>query len=140
MHSKESLFESLNRLPFATYINVGLESADPETLAVLGKPITSESVREAFGRMVALNRKYDRIEVTANFVFGDDLPAGHVPAMTDLIRRSLKHYYGKGAIYLSPLIGERVRDHNERRAFVRRFHEIKTLSRLPTYLYLIQRL
>jgi radical SAM superfamily enzyme YgiQ (UPF0313 family) len=138
--SKESLFDSLNRLPFATYINVGLESADPDTLARLGKPISSESVREAFARMLALNRTYDRIEVTANFVFANDLPSGHVPALIELIRKSLTRHYGKGAVYLSPLVGERVRDHETRRTLVRRFHEIKALSRLPTYLYLIQRL
>ena len=140
MRSQESLFESLNRLPFSTYINVGLESADPDTLSTLGKPISSESVREAFARMLALNKKYDRIEVTANFVLGDTLPLGHVPALIELIRYSLSHYCGKGAVYLSPLVGERMRDHGKRRALVRRFHEIKALSRLPTFLYLIQRL
>ncbi len=140
IHSRERLFESLNLLPFSTYINVGLESADPDTLAALGKPVSVESIREAFTRMLAINRKYERIEVTANFVFGKDLPPGHVPALIGLTRDSLDHYYGKGAIYLSPLMHERLRDQRKRRELVQRFYEIKSLSRLPTFLYLIQRL
>ena len=140
IHSQESLFESINALPFSSYINVGLESPDPDTLAALGKPISVETVREAFARMQAINRMYDRIEVTANFVFGNDLPPGHGPAVVELIRNSLDCYYGKGVVYLSPLMHASVRDHQERRALVRRFYEIKSLSRLPTFLYLIQRL
>jgi radical SAM superfamily enzyme YgiQ (UPF0313 family) len=140
LHLKESLFGALNRLPFVTYINVGLESADPDTLAALGKPIPVETVREALARMLAINRTYDRIEVTANFVFGGGLPPGHIPALMELNRNSLDHYYGKGAIYLSPLMGERVKDQGMRRRWVRQFQEIKSRSRLPTFLYLIQRL
>ena len=90
--------------------------------------------------MLAINRKYDRIEITANFVLGDDLPSDHVPALKELTRNSLDHYYGKGAIYLSPLIHERVRDHGKRKRLLKRFYEVKSLSRLPTFLYLIQRL
>jgi len=140
IQSKESFFESLNCLPFSTYINVGLESVDPDTLAILGKPISVDYVTEAFARMLALNKKYEKIEVTANFVLGDTLPPGHVPALIELIRYSLNHYYGKGAIYLSPLSHEGVHDHGERRMLMKRFNEIKSLSRLPTFLYLIQRL
>ncbi len=140
IHGKESLFASINRLPFSTHINVGLESADPDTLAALDKPITVKSVREAFARMLAVNRKYEGIEITANFLFGGKLPPGHVPALVELIGNSLDRYYAKGAIYLSPLIQERPKDHAERRELVRRFYEVKSLSRLPTFLYLIQRL
>jgi hypothetical protein len=43
--------------------------------------------------------------------------------------------YSKGAIYLSPLNTSR-----NRAALLRRFVEIKNKSRLPAYLYLIQRL
>ena len=140
MHSKDALFESLDRLPFSTYINIGLESADPATLAALGKPIPVESVREAFARMLSINKRYERIEITANFVLGDNLPPGHVPALVALTRDSLAHCYSKGAIYLSPLIQERIQNFKKRRELVKQFNEIKSLSRLPTFLYLIQRL
>jgi radical SAM superfamily enzyme YgiQ (UPF0313 family) len=87
--AKDGLFEVLNGLPFLTYINVGLESADQETLTALGKPIASEMIGEAFARM---------------FMNGGSMR------------------------------GE------TRRTMLRRFGEIKSLSLLPTYLYLIQRL
>jgi hypothetical protein len=45
-----------------------------------------------------------------------------------------------GAIYLSPVIDEPIIDDARRREILRRFRDLKTHSRLPTYLYLIQRL
>lgn len=140
INSQDALFESLNRLPFSTYINIGLESADPATLAVLKKPITVEIVGEAFDRMLDINRRYEKIEVTANFLFADDLPQGHLPSFLELTRNRLNQFYSKGAIYLSPLINGGNKDVETKRKMLRKFNEVKTLSRLPTFLYLIQRL
>jgi len=136
----DSLFKSLNSLPFFTYINIGLESADPATLAVLKKPIAVETVIEAFTKMLDINRRYEKIEVTANFVFGGDLPQGHLFSLCELTRNRLSHFYNKGAIYLSPLIDGKNRKRETKREILRKFNEVKTLSRLPTFIYLIQRL
>ena len=43
----------------------------------------------------------------------------------------------KGTVYFSPLVNG---DVEKRRGIKRKFYNIKTRSRLPTYLYLIQRL
>ena len=86
IHSEEGLFESLNHFPFSTYINVGLESNDPKTLEALKKPVSVEKVREAFTRILDINRRYEKIEVTSNFVFGEDLPSGHLPSLLELTR------------------------------------------------------
>ena len=85
--------------------------------------------------MLAVNRSYPNLEITANFLLGDHLSPDHYHALVELIRNRLDRYYSKGAIYLSPLNTSR-----DNRKLLRKFVEIKNLSRLPTYLYLIQRL
>jgi len=90
IHSEEKLFESLNNLPFSTYINIGLESNDPSTLKALEKPVSVEKVRDAFTRILDVNRRYEKIEVTSNFVFGEDLPPGHLPSLLELTSDSYK--------------------------------------------------
>ncbi|MDF1593010.1 MAG: radical SAM protein [Desulfobacterales bacterium] len=133
--SDESKFSALNRLPFKTYLNLGLESVDPETLDVLKKPITSEKVKDAFIRTIELNKKYERVEISVNFVLGEGLAIGHLPSLLDLVRNSLDRFYSKGAVYLSPLIGS-----NNKKELLRQFYRVKTMSRFPVYIYLIQRL
>ena len=140
LKSEDSLFKSLNSLPFFTYVNIGLESADPATLAVLKKPIAVETVIEAFTKMLDINRRYERIEVTANFVFGGDLPRSHLLSLFKLTRNRLSHFYNKGAIYLSPLIDGKTKVRETKREMLRKFNEVKNLSRIPTFIYLIQRL
>ena len=129
------LFEALNRLPFYTYINIGLESADAATLAHISKPIGINQIKDAFQKMLDVNRCYLNIEITANFLLGDRLVPDHYDGIIELIRGCLVRFYSKGAIYLSPL-----KTDHKRAALLRRFFEIKNKSRLPTYLYLIQRL
>ncbi len=131
----DKLFEALDRMPFFTYINIGLESADTDTLSQINKPLELNKVKDAFQKMLDVNRRCLNIEVTANFLLGDRLAPEHYAALIELIRSCLNRFYSKGAIYLSPLNTSR------NRAFLlRQFLEIKNKSRLPTYLYLIQRL
>ena len=137
LNSTDDLFDSLERLPYSTFINIGLESADPKTLMAIRKSITAKMVEEAFSRMLDINRRYDKIEISANFLFGDDLPQGHLTSFMALMEKLLKHPYGKGAIYFSPLVDGGT---EENRGLVRKFYRIKTLSHLATYIYLIQRL
>ena len=140
VHVEEKLFESLNALPFSTYINIGLESNDSSTLKVLKKPVSVQKVREAFDRILDINRRYEKIEVTANFVFGRDLPSGHLSSLLELARHKLSSSCDKGAVYLSPLMEEGMRDKESKRELLRGFLKFKTQSRLPTFIYLIQRL
>jgi hypothetical protein len=119
---------------------VGLESGDPSTLAALRKPISAEKVRQAFSRMLDINKRYEKIEVTANFVFGKELPVGHLPSLFELTQGRLDPLSIKGVIYLSPLIGVKTKEGGSKREILRSFKEVKAQSPLPTYLYLIQRL
>ena len=132
-----ALFDRLEALPYSTYINIGFESADRETLSLLGKAVTPASVEEALARMVALNRKYETIEITANFVFGGELPQGHLPSIFRVFETRLDPAFRKGTFYFSPLFDQAPGD---RRHTKRDFYKIKAKSILPTYLYLIQRL
>ncbi|MBS3758967.1 MAG: hypothetical protein KGY61_09925 [Desulfobacterales bacterium] len=135
LQSEEGVFDMLNRLPFYTYINIGLESADADTFRFIEKPLTPKKVKKAFTRMMAVNQTYSNIEITANFIYGADLPEPHLPSIIDLTRNNLDHFHSKGTIYISPLenIGSKEKMRQE-------FTEFKKLCRLPCYIYLIQRL
>ena len=135
LETEEQLFDSLNQLPYTVYLNIGLESADQETLNLLRKPVSAEDVHKGFRRMLAINRRYEHIEVTANFILMDDAPAGHYQAFIDMMENGLTRRYSKGALYLSPLKG-----FHDRKNIFRQFHAIRKGSRMPVYLYLIQRL
>jgi hypothetical protein len=134
LKAPESLWRRLGSLPFHTWINIGLESGDQATLDQLRKPITRAQVQDAFERLLEINRSYQDIEVTANFVMGPGLPQSHWESVGELIAERLDRFTAKGAVYFSPL--ERTRAKEQLRFFQR----IKRMSRLPAYLYLIQRL
>jgi radical SAM superfamily enzyme YgiQ (UPF0313 family) len=133
--SKKQLFEKLNHLPYYTYINIGLESVDKSTLKMIGKPLVESKVREAFNKMIDINADYKNIEVTANFVIGEGLPAEHYHSLKELLRDATVISGGKGSIYLSPL-----KDSPKKRELLPLVNEIKEQSKLPVYIYLIQRL
>lgn len=135
LNTGDALFEGLEQLDFQTYINIGLESADQQTLDRIGKPITREKVVKAFERMQAVNRKYSRVEMTCNFIMDEGLPKGHNSAMMELVREKLEFTQPKGSVYLSPL-----RFGRPSREVLFDFYHLKTQSRLPMFLYIIQRL
>jgi radical SAM superfamily enzyme YgiQ (UPF0313 family) len=135
LNANDSLFKSLNRLPYQTYINIGLESADAKTLSVLKKPLNPEKVTEAFNQLMAVNHQYNNIEITANFVYGADLPETHLPSILGLTRHQLNRSCSKGTIYISPL-----ENSGTKQELLSKFIEFKKLCRLPVYIYLIQRL
>ena len=129
-----SLFAALNRSSCQVYINVGLESVNQESLDLLGKPLTAARVVEAFHRIQEINSSFAAVEVTANFIM-DDLAPGHMPSLVRLLGDTLAKTRSKGCIYLSPLaVG------SPSRSKVMDFYRLKNLSRLPTFLYIIQRL
>ena len=135
LRADKTLFQSLNRLPFYAYLNIGLESADAATLKFLNKPVDIEKIEAAFARMLDINRHYPKIEVSANFIMGGGLPPGHYGSIVGLIRDRLNGFYSKGAVYLSPLMSN-----PGGQELQQTFMKIKNMSRLPVYLYLIQRL
>lgn len=135
LNAPETLFAFFNSLPCKTYINLGFESADPETLKYLNKPISREAIEQTFHRLMAVNRKYGQIEITMNFLLGPTLPPGHIDSIVGLLRDTLPHPYPKGTVYLSPLT-----DYEKKRHLRDLIEWIKIQSRLPVFAYLIQRL
>jgi len=135
MNAESELFEALNSMPYKSYINIGLESADQQTLDLIGKPITSSQVQEAFMEIQRINARFDNIEVTANFIMDEELPSGHYPSFLKLVQESIERPKTKGTVYLSPL-----RINKPSREVLFQFNRLKRLSRLPTFLYIIQRL
>ncbi len=135
LKTKNQLFEILNQLPYDTYINLGLESVDEPTLKFIGKPLSRSNVNEAFRKMADINANYDNIEITANFVIGEGLSDDHYQSLKELLRDSMAASDSKGAIYLSPL-----KDSPKKRELLPMVNEIKDQSKIPVYIYLIQRL
>ena len=135
LNAPQKLFEDLKKLPCSFYINIGLESADQETLDRLGKPLNTGQIREAFIKIQDINDRSLNIEVTANFIMDERLPENHYPAFLKLVRDGLDRNKPKGCIYLSPL-----RIGRPSRSILFEFNRLKLLSRLPTFLYIIQRL
>jgi len=134
LEADHSLLDRLERLPYSTSINVGLESFDQETLDRLGKPLQAERTREAFRKMQAVNRSRSNITVSCNFVLGGDLPSRHPEAIKTVLAAETTAR-DRGAVYLSPLIGA-----SRRREILKEFREIKMNSPLPVFIYLAQRL
>lgn len=135
LKSGNELFEKLNHLPFYTYINIGLESVDAPTLAYIHKPLDTSKIRAAFQKMLDINSAYANIEITANFLLGEQLSPEHYQSLAELLRNAPVPSHSKGAVYLSPL-----KDSPKKRELLPKFLEIKKQSRLPAYIYLIQRL
>ncbi len=135
LEASDKLFDDLQKLPGKTYINVGLESPDQETLDQLGKPISSALVWKAFMRIQALNKAYTNIEITTNLIMDESLPPNHYKEIEKLLRGTQTFQQNKGAIYFSPL-----RFDSPSRARLFEFNRLKLMSRYPTYLYIIQKL
>jgi hypothetical protein len=135
LNTGNGLFDALNRMPMYTYINIGFESVDAATLLRINKPLEVSKIEDAFQKMLDVNRNFPNIEITANFLLDDAFPPEHYRSLVELIRSRLDRFYSKGAIYLSPLDTSR-----DKRALLHRVVEIKKMSRLPTFIYLIQRL
>ena len=77
--------------------------------------------------MQEINKSYENIEVTANFLLGDDLPAGHIPTLAAQIGEAGKRgCAAKGCIYISPLKGSQ-----NTKELLRQFRAIKTKEPYP---------
>jgi len=73
--------------------------------------------------------------MTGNFVMDDQLSPDHTQAVLNLVRHRITHALPKGSVYLSPLAFAR-----PSREVLYDFYRLKTASRLPMFLYIIQRL
>ena len=139
LDAEDRLFEWLGAAPWSTFINVGLESADGETLRRLGKPLTPDRVEAGFRRMLDVNARWPNVEVTANFVFLSD-DGRSDDAMLELMSRHLSRRSSRGTCYLSPLMSGATRPRMGRRPLLQRIHRLQRAAPLPLHLYLIQRL
>ncbi len=135
LNAGKIFFKTLNGLPFQTFINIGLESYDQKSLDLLGKPITKKQVGYAFKKIQAINDTYPNIEITCNFIMDENLPDSHNTALLNLIGKQERRTKPKGCVYLSPLKFNR-----PSRQVLYDFYKLKSSSRFPTFLYLIQRL
>ncbi len=134
MKLKDKELEELNVSPFYTYINIGLESPDPDTLKMIGKPLSESEVKECFLRILEVNKKFLNIEVSVNFLFDFSFPNTHFDSIERLLQDLVDRPYSKGCVYLSPLNIPK-----SPKKMLRFFKNFKRKSKLPMYLYIIQK-
>ena len=135
LNSDNGLFKKLDQLPYYTYINIGYESINASTLKFIRKPLEVTKVRAAFDKMLEVNANFANIEISGNFLIGEQLLPEHYNSLAELLQAASVNSLRKGAIYLSPL-----KDSPKKRELLPRYFEIKSQSKLPVYIYLIQRL
>ena len=133
MAKSQGFFQALDQTAFDTWINVGLESVDGPTLKAIGKPLTPKKVQKAFEKICTLNQDLSRVELSCNFLMGQDMPPAHYQGITTLLS-SVSSAPVKGSVYLSPVKGS-----PKKRELLPLFRGIKSQSRLPVFIYLIQR-
>ena len=135
LQAGDELFDGLEQTGGQTYINLGLESVHGPTLAQIKKPLEADKVRQAFQKMLHINDRYNNIQVTANFLLGDQLPQEHNRSLMELLQKVPISSARKGAVYLSPLL-----ESQKKPELLDTFFEIQSQSKLPAWVYLLQRL
>ncbi len=135
LKAEQRFFDRLENSPYHVYLNIGFESVDEATLSALGKPIKVSKIRSAFQKLLDLNCKYPTIDVSANFLLSDQFSARHNESIVELLSSIPEHLEKSGTVYLSPLVSDKSSEN-----LLPTFFDIKRQSRLPTFLYLIQRM
>lgn len=134
LQAEDELWDALQNLPYDVYINIGLESAHQGTLDAVGKPLAASRVLEAYERMLEINNSRPNIQITANMLMDWDMPDAHWQKLQDMLQDRPGRQQTKGAVYLSPLSRQRAKEQ------IRIFQRLKRRSKIPVYLYLLQRL
>ena len=125
-------WKSLSKLPFQVRINTGIESLDEATLHCLGRPTSLSLVRDAVRVADDVMQRYDGVTVSLNMVTGTSLPPSHHDT---LARFAATRESRNAPLYLSPL-----KSASERKHVMSELTALKRASRVPLYLYLLQRL
>jgi hypothetical protein len=100
-----------------------------------GRHIAKASFPLRYGKYSEISTSDKNIEVTGNFLIGEILPPEHYHALAELFGGRANPANGKGPVYLSPIM-----DSPKKRELLPQFLEIKKQSKMPVYIYLIQRL
>ena len=123
----------LEQMPYENvYLNLGLESFDQQSLEILGKPITSSEVFQAFTKGLELAENAAKLHISFNFVLGQNLPAQHIRDL-EYYLRDISFPQERCAVYISPLQYEPWRAGELARTVL----QLKAMSRLNLYLYFI---
>ncbi|MFO7801248.1 MAG: radical SAM protein, partial [Desulfovermiculus sp.] len=134
LQAGDTLWARLQELPYHVYINIGLESGHQPTLDAIRKPIDTCRVFEAYDRMLEINKNMSNIEITANMLMDLDMHPGHWQSLQEMIQDRPGQMLTKGAVYLSAMSRQSAKDQ------IRMFQGLKRRSKIPLYLYLLQRL
>jgi hypothetical protein len=101
----DAVFDMLDALPFENvHVNVGWEAATDAALSMLRKQQTAADVLQGMERAAAINREHKKVQISGNFISGDEYDCD---AVADVVNKSRFH----GQLYLSPLRGQCSSEH-----------------------------
>ncbi len=95
-----SFFSHLEESGLNYFINVGIESVDEATLALLKKPVAKDVVMAAWHFINLINQKFPRLEISLNILVNQGLPRSHWADLFELLHEEKP--FPKGTIYLVP--------------------------------------
>ncbi len=122
-----SFFKKLNSLEANFFINIGMESLDSKTLALIKKPISPQKVEGAWKKIELLNSLFPYLDVSLNILASPAFPASHWERL--ILKLENEGRSSRGAIYLSPL------DAPVGRWFFKLAKSIQIRSKRPVRLY-----
>lgn len=96
-----SFFENLNALGANFFINIGMESLDNKTLALIKKPVSLRKVESAWEKIELINMTFPFLEVSMNILASPAFPASHWQRL--ILKLEKESHSSRGTIYLSPL-------------------------------------
>ncbi len=128
------IFKELDKIGYRhIYINCGLESFEQDVLNMIGKPITSKEVEDAYRFSVDINKDYSCVEISLNFLISESFPEIHLKTLLKKLSNPTTKL-PKGTIYLSPMIGESY----TLRKLKRIIFNLKSNSKWDIKLYIMQ--
>ncbi len=96
-----SFFKNLNALGVNFFINIGIESLDSDTLALIKKPVSLRKVEGAWEKIGLLNTAFPCLDISLNILANPAFPASHWERL--LLKLEKDSRSPRGTVYLSPL-------------------------------------
>ena len=96
-----SFFKNMNAIGTNFFINIGIESLDIDTLALIKKPVSLQKVEGAWEKIGLLNSTFPCLDISLNILANPAFPASHWEQL--LLKLEDEGSSPRGTIYLSPL-------------------------------------
>ena len=122
-----SFFSHLEESGLNYFINVGIESVDETTVALLKKPVSKDRVMAAWHFINLINQRFPQVEISLNILVNQGLPHSHWTELFELLQEETP--FPKGTIYLVPF------DEPIGRYFFNKAKAVRMATKRPVRIY-----